>query len=69
MFMIVIAPTDPTVYYGQTQQFGATVTGLAGNPAIQWSALRGQIDSAGLYSAPSEGNLSDQRHCFGKCER
>lgn len=55
VFMIVITPTDPTLYYGQTQQFTATVTGLAGNPVVQWSALMGQINSAGLYSAPSEG--------------
>jgi hypothetical protein len=56
VFMIVIAPTDPTLYYGQTQQFTATVTGLAGSPVVQWSAVIGQINSAGLYSAPSEGD-------------
>jgi len=56
VFMIIIAPTNPTLYYGQTQQFTATVTGLAGNPVVQWSAAVGQISSAGLYSAPSEGS-------------
>src|SRR5579863_9718451 len=48
VFMIVIAPANPTLLYGQTQQFMATVTGL-NSPVVQWSALVGQIDATGLY--------------------
>jgi len=59
VFSIVIAPANPTVSYGQTQQFTATVIGL-NNPVIQWSAVMGKINSSGLYSAPSQGTVSTQ---------
>ena len=59
VFSIVIAPANPTLSYGQTQQFSATVTGL-NNPVIQWSAVLGTINSSGLYSAPSQGTVSAQ---------
>ncbi len=59
VFSIVIAPTNPTLSYGQTQQFTATVTGL-NNPVVQWSAVMGTINSSGLYSAPSQGTVSAQ---------
>jgi hypothetical protein len=54
VYAIVIAPTNPSIYYGQTQQFTATVTG-ENNPVVHWSAVTGQIDSNGLYTAPSQG--------------
>ncbi|MGA9804912.1 MAG: hypothetical protein WBQ46_16830 [Terriglobales bacterium] len=53
VYTIAIAPTNPVVYYGQTQQFTATVAGF-NNPIIQWSAVLGQISSTGLYTAPSQ---------------
>lgn len=59
VFSIVIAPANPTLSYGQTQQFTATVTGL-NNPVVQWSAVMGTINSGGLYSAPSQGTVSTQ---------
>lgn len=59
VFSIGIAPTNPTVTYGQTQQFTATVTGL-NNVVVQWSALMGTINSSGLYSAPPQGTVSAQ---------
>lgn len=59
VFSIVIAPAIPTLSYGQTQQFTATVTGL-NNPVVQWSAVMGTITSSGLYSAPSQGTVPAQ---------
>jgi len=59
VFMIVIAPTNPLIYYGQTQQFTATMTGID-NPVIQWSALLGSISNTGLYTAPSDEVLPEQ---------
>jgi hypothetical protein len=59
VFSIVIAPANPTLSYGQTQQFTATVLGL-NNPVIQWSAVLGTINSSGLYSTPSQGTVSAQ---------
>lgn len=60
VYTIAISPTDPTVAYGQTEQFTATVSGLSSNPGIQWSALTGQISNTGLYSAPSLGSVPSQ---------
>ena len=54
IYTIAISPNDPSVIYGQTQQFTATVSGLSANPGVTWSALMGQISSSGLYSAPSQ---------------
>jgi len=57
VFSIVIAPANPTVSYGQTQQFTAAVTGLD-SPVVQWSTVTGTINSSGLYSAPSQGTVA-----------
>ena len=59
VFAIAISPTNPTVTYGKTQQFTATVTGIS-NPVVRWSALVGQISSTGLYTAPSGGTVQGQ---------
>jgi hypothetical protein len=59
VFYIVITPPNPTLSYGQTQQFTATVTEL-NNPVIQWNAVLGTINSSGLYAAPSQGTVSAQ---------
>src|SRR5260370_21026238 len=53
VFSIVIAPANPTLSYGQMQQFTATVTGL-NNPVVQWSAVMGTIDNTRLSSPPSQ---------------
>lgn len=53
---IAIIPANPSIYYGQTQQFTATVSGM-NNPTVQWSASLGNIDSTGLYTAPAGSSV------------
>jgi hypothetical protein len=54
VFSVTIFPANPSLLYGQQQQFTAGVAGLD-DPTIQWSAILGQISSAGLYSSPAQG--------------
>ncbi len=53
---IAISPTTATLSVGQTQAFTATVTGST-NTAVLWSveegAAGGQVNGAGLYTAPA----------------
>ena len=52
---VTISPSSANVIVAQTQQFTATVTGTS-NTAVTWSvesdSTHGEIDSAGLYTAP-----------------
>jgi hypothetical protein len=59
VYILTIAPANPTLSYGQTLQFAATVTGF-NNPVVQWSARAGQIDATGLYTAPATGTQPTQ---------
>jgi len=53
---VTISPTSWTLNMGTQQQFTATVTGTGDfSSSLTWSAQRGTIDSAGLYTAPSTG--------------
>ena len=49
---VAITPPSAALQTGSTQQFSATVTGTS-NTAVTWSASRGSISSAGLYTAPN----------------
>jgi len=57
---VVISPTNASVAEGQTQQFGAQVSGTS-NTAVNWlvsgsaggNSTVGMISSSGLYTAPS----------------
>jgi hypothetical protein len=53
---VTVAPSTPTMTFGNTQQFTATVNGT-NNPsqAVTWKATYGTITSAGLYTAPASG--------------
>jgi hypothetical protein len=53
---VTVAPSTPTLTYGLTQQFVATVNGT-NNPsqAVTWKATYGTITSGGLYTAPATG--------------
>ncbi|MDP1831441.1 MAG: hypothetical protein Q8K67_05235 [Geothrix sp.] len=51
---VAVSPTSSTQNVGTQKQFTATVTGTGSyNPGVSWSAQRGSITSAGLYTAPS----------------
>lgn len=56
--------SPPNINYGQTSQCAATVTGTGNfSSAVTWSvspAGSGSISSSGLYTAPSNGNVSLQ---------
>jgi hypothetical protein len=51
IFTIAISPASATVFYNHTQQFAATVTGIA-NPGLVWFATYGSVDANGLYTPP-----------------
>lgn len=46
---IVLSPQNPTLAYGTTQQFSATINGIA--TQVSWAANYGSISSSGLYTA------------------
>lgn len=54
--VVSITPNGAALYLSATQQFTATVTGLA-NQAVNWSvqegSVGGSISSSGLYTAPA----------------
>lgn len=50
---VTISPTDVTTEAGDQVTFTATVTGLSSDGVV-WHAERGQIDSHGVYTAPSD---------------
>jgi len=53
---ITVSPTSSTLNAGTQKQFAATLSGTGSyNPGTTWSAQRGSITSAGLYTAPSTG--------------
>ena len=63
---VTISPASPTVGFGGTQQFTATVTGTS-NTAVTWSVSSassssssqiGSISSTGLYTAPAATSVS-----------
>ena len=49
---VSITPANVSIQAGGTQQFTATVTGLA-NTSVTWSATAGSISNSGLYTAPT----------------
>ena len=51
---VSVVPAVWTVYTGAQTQFSAIVTGGAGS-GVTWSALRGTVTAAGLYTAPAMG--------------
>lgn len=55
--LIEVTPTDARVLPGETVEFRANVIGLV-NPAVTWSAARGQINGSGtgsaIYTAPNQ---------------
>lgn len=55
--LIEVTPTDASVLPGETVEFRANVLGLL-NPAVTWSAARGQINNSGtgsaIYTAPNQ---------------
>ena len=55
--LIEVTPTDASVLPGETVEFRANVLGLV-NPAVTWSAARGQINGSGtgnaIYTAPNQ---------------
>jgi Kelch motif len=53
---VVVTPATATVFRGQSQQFVAEVSGVS-DQTVTWQATTGAgtIDSAGLYTAPSDG--------------
>jgi hypothetical protein len=60
VFTMTISPNPVTVFYGHTQQFTATVTGIA-NPVVGWFSNYQTIDANGLYTAPQlfQPNVTD----------
>ncbi len=53
---VSISPGTVTLSPGQTQQFTAGVTGTGNfSSAVNWTALGANINSSGLYTAPSQG--------------
>jgi hypothetical protein len=53
---VSVSPVTLALNAGAQNQFSATVTGTgAFNAAVTWSAKRGSITSAGLYTAPAAG--------------
>jgi len=53
---VAVTPATLSLNTGAQKQFQATVTGTGNfNPAVAWSAQRGTITSAGLYTAPPDG--------------
>ena len=66
---VSISPASPTVGYGATQQFTATVTGATTNTGVTWSLSSassssssqiGTITSSGVYTAPAATSVSTQ---------
>src|SRR5665811_1128260 len=53
---VMVTPATATVLRGQSQQFVAQVSGSS-DKTVTWQATTGAgtIDSAGLYTAPSDG--------------
>ncbi len=52
---VSVAPSNPTVILGATQQFSATVHGTS-NKAVTWAMTgMGSTDANGLYTAPATG--------------
>ena len=49
---VSVTPSTVSIQTGGTQQFTATVTGLA-NTAVTWSATGGTVSITGLYTAPT----------------
>lgn len=49
---IVVSPAAATVYFLESQQFTATVTGLD-DTSVTWQATGGSVDTAGLFTAGS----------------
>ncbi len=47
---ISITPTSAALNFGQTQQFGATVTGTS-NTSVTWTSTGGTVSGSGLYTA------------------
>jgi subtilase family serine protease len=57
-----VTPPGPVIYYGQTQQCAATVTG-SNVKGVTWSLVSGpgSVDSStGLYTAPATGTTTQQ---------
>src|ERR1700687_1634168 len=58
LISVTVTPNSVTVVHGATQPFAAMVTGTT-NTAVTWSvqeASGGTIDSAGLFTAPQQGD-------------
>jgi hypothetical protein len=49
---VSISPHSISLQAGQQQQFAAVVSGL-NNPAVRWTASGGNINNAGLFTAPT----------------
>jgi len=56
IFEFRVSPSTATVAKGGTQQFVATIVGLA-DTSVTWSASAGSIDQNGLYTAPGTTGL------------
>jgi hypothetical protein len=50
---VTITPSTANSTTGGTLPFSATVAGSTTNKAVTWSALRGRITAAGIYTAPT----------------
>ena len=67
VFTIAISPPTATVFYNHTQQFTATVAGVA-NPVVQWFTQYGAVDATGLYSAPTFGAQNGADTVYARLE-
>jgi hypothetical protein len=54
--LVAVSPATLSLSTGGTNQFSATVTGTGSySSAVTWTAQKGTITSAGLYTAPASG--------------
>ncbi len=68
---VAVTPTTASITTGATQQFAASVTGTS-NTAVTWTvsgtgcsgATCGTISSTGLYTAPADGTVPCNCHCY-----